>query len=229
MSTNNTQQGTTTTRKGKAPSLTLAEVRAQYGDARDAIGGFVKATQAVEDAQAGLAQWVRIAVAFTGTVREWESEAGGDRNSLGRLRDVGSLIAASRKGKGSRTLSYAEAIKVSNANTRGAIAKMVDAMLAGGDPLGTMKKGSEDGGTGNRRGVNPNAGKPRGNTLVTVNAANVAEVLALVGKFAAQADHALAVTIAREAGKVAATATARAASLAQAEGSGKGKRAPMAS
>lgn len=218
-----------TTPKAKAETwdtvTALTEAVKKYGTSKDALSGVESAATALETATANAVQWIRIATVSPLTEREFGVATGGDKNSKARLQWAGMLIAASRKGSGTRTLTVREATKTANvgSQTRTKVLALCDAMAAGGDPLGTKKV---DPGTGHRDGVQPGKGSKRtarSGKVTTVAPDQIAATLGLMVKAAAHISTGdVAVEVARLATELAKVATARAAAL-QAPASTKAK------
>lgn len=221
-------QGKATTRPAKAPRLTLderiAQAKATNGSADDALTAIGKAQDALAAATENAKVWIGIAVAWQAdgrSARRWVTEVGGNPNTLGRLVRAGALLTASKAGKGTRTLTVGEAVKVSNASTAAKVAGLVESMAAGGDPLDT--KASRPGAV--KSGAESKAGRSRSGRVTTASPATLVEMLDAMIKIAPKANHAQAVEAAKRATTLAGILTARAATLAKPV---KGERAAMA-
>jgi hypothetical protein len=210
-------QGTATSRKGKAPRKSLdtivAEALETYGSPDAAVKGIEAAAVALEQASSAILAWSKIAEQWTKdgrSARAFATAVKGNPNTLSRLRSVAVLIHASRTGKGSRTLTPREAVKVANANTVGKVDALAAEMLDGKDPLGT--KGKRPGAVKPHEGKSSRKSSPVKVAEVTPDQypAVLRLILANMGKVSRNAT---AVEIATLAGQVQTAATQRAAAL----------------
>jgi hypothetical protein len=227
--TTTAQQGTTTTRTTDPSKVTPADAKRlggtadgikeateRFGLAKGALSGVVDADAALMTAETNARAWVAIARATTLSERAWAVATQSGKTSLPRLRWVGDLMDASRKGTGTRALSLREAVKVANVATKEQVTQHVADMLAGRDPLGT--KGTTAGSGKARDGIAPSKGKGtrsnRSGKVTTVAPDGLADLLR---KAIAVAPHIatgdVAVDVAKLATELATIATARAAAL----------------
>lgn len=178
-------QGTATKRTSKPrtvkvdPVTLVRQARDAYGTSKAALNSVEAAAVAYEQATSNTLGWVKVAQAVTLSARQFAAESGGDPNTLQRLRSVGDLLAASRKGKGARTLTVREATKIANAQPKRQIDALCADMLAGNDPLNTRQHkegtGHRDGVQGGKRKAQPKAGK-----VTTVKPSDFPDVLGIV-------------------------------------------------
>jgi hypothetical protein len=218
-------QGTVTTRKPKAPPVDLDALLTatitEFGAPSDALDNIEQAHKAAAQADGAVLAWVKFVDAWGKAGRSGRAfgdavkaaTGKGNPNTYGRIADVGALLTASSKGKGTRRLTPLEAVRTANSRNRTAIAALVAEMGEGKDPLGTK--------TTRPGAVKPNSTKTtagkgsRKAAATTVSESTMVGLLSSMVRIAPKVqDAATAVEAARVASALAADLTKRAAVLA---------------